>query len=202
MQPCFKSFVKNTRNEIRFLTCTLHMEGAEGCPYFLPWDVIDDLHEFARSVTYITLLDGTERRIPGDQLETQMLSICSIMEPFHLFLTINTDESSDVITVLRPNFLSKCNSLLSLDTSGLPMITSIGESFLCCCKNLKSVDTSGLVGVTTIGDYGFYDCPSLTSVDTSGLTGLTSIGDYFLTSCPSLTTLDTSHLQNLTCIGF
>lgn len=68
-------------------------------------------------------------------------------------------------------------------------VSNIGDAFLAVCDSLTSIDLSGLSNVTNIGEGFLYDCPDLTSIDLSPLSNVTSIGAEFLYFCVGLTTL-------------
>ena len=73
-----------------------------------------------------------------------------------------------------------CESLTSIDVSGLKKLTKIGDGFLYNSKCLTCVDLSSLTEVTSVGDYFINNCESLTSIDVSGLKKVSKIGGSFL----------------------
>ena len=98
-------------------------------------------------------------------------------------------------------FLSRCDSLVSVDTSALKSVTSIDEGFLIRCKKLESVDLCSFDKVTVISDEFLSHCKSLKDISNmSGLSNVKSIGKYFLSGCDSLVSVDTSALKSVTSI--
>eukprot|EP00759_Apiculatamorpha_spiralis_P018567 PhF_6_TR24930/c0_g2_i2/m.34318 len=88
MQQHFKSFTPQSRKAVSVLTYALHCE-AEGSLSFLPWDTIDDLHEYMKNVSYVAFLDGTESILPYE-IKDQIHFARDLNIPFHLFTTIDT----------------------------------------------------------------------------------------------------------------
>eukprot|EP00759_Apiculatamorpha_spiralis_P050778 PhF_6_TR4894/c0_g1_i2/m.6922 len=198
MQHRFKSVSPSQRVSIRVLTIVLHIDadGDEGVlsPSFLPWDIIDDLHEWIPGSSYVRYLAGNATEFPsGKSLEEQTRFVTRIREPFHWHL--NTPMKS------ISNLLVRCKLITSFDTSELTQLTSISKGFLSECTSLTAFDTSGLINVTSIGEGFLRGSKSLTSLNTSCFSNLTSIDGMFLAGCSGLTSLDTSHLTNLTLIG-
>eukprot|EP00759_Apiculatamorpha_spiralis_P051106 PhF_6_TR5115/c2_g2_i12/m.7244 len=171
MQQYFETFTPRIQNSVRILTHALHTE-SDGSPYFLPWDVIDDFHNFLKNGSYIVYVDdGTVVELPQENTFTDLAKLDKL---FHLVFVV-----TPAMPTINDNFLMRCTSMLSVDTSGLTNVTVIGKYFLFDSKSLTTFDTSGLTNVTTIDNGFLYDCMSLTSFDTSGLTNVTSIGNKF-----------------------
>eukprot|EP00759_Apiculatamorpha_spiralis_P055668 PhF_6_TR7876/c0_g1_i1/m.11540 len=167
MPAMFKHFPLDNRRAISVLIDVLNVQ-ADGCPYFLPWDIIEELFEYIKGVSFIRYLNGNEIDIPHDDLVGQVNFLRDVDKsmPFALCL-----KSSNVMTT-RFGFLCKCEALTSLDMSGLTCLRSIGDAAVAECASLTSVDTSSLTSLETIG-YGFLArCSSLTVVDASGLTAV------------------------------
>jgi len=93
-----------------------------------------------------------------------------------------------------------CNSLQSVDVSGMVAVTTATSMFQ-SCNSLQSVDVSGMVAVTTASSM-FNSCLSLQSVDVSGMVAVTNASSMF-SSCYSLTAImATNFARDATSVSF
>eukprot|EP00759_Apiculatamorpha_spiralis_P033023 PhF_6_TR34222/c0_g3_i2/m.50216 len=145
MQEHFPFLTPTNQATIAVVTQLLHVE-AEGSQRFLPWDILDDLHEFIQIVSYLTFDDGCEIEIPYDDLKEQATFIqeTTTRGPFHLAIKIATENDESI---------------------GRKIATEIGRMFLANTALLTSFDTSGLTSVTSIGSWFLYNCHSLTALN-------------------------------------
>ena len=105
------------------------------------------------------------------------------------------------VTQVDGGFFWNCSSLSTLDLSPLSKVTSIYYNFLAGCTSLINIDLSPLNNVTQVGAGFLTGCSNLTTLDLSPLSKVTSIDDSFLYSCTSLTNIDLSPLSNVTQVG-
>eukprot|EP00759_Apiculatamorpha_spiralis_P033019 PhF_6_TR34222/c0_g1_i8/m.50211 len=125
MQEHFPSFTPMTQAAIAVVTQLLHVE-AEGSQQFLPWDIVDELHEFIQIASYLTFPDGSEMTIPYDDLKEQASFVSKVTRgPFHLSIKIATENDGRIATTIGMHFLNRTPLLTSFDTSGLTSVTSI-----------------------------------------------------------------------------
>eukprot|EP00759_Apiculatamorpha_spiralis_P033105 PhF_6_TR3438/c0_g2_i1/m.5008 len=135
MQQYFKSYSSRTRNAVSVLSQVLNIE-AEGHMHFVPWDIIDELHEYLGCMSYVTFHDGIETDVPAEGLQEQLQYCCALTTQFHLFLFTPSD-----VVFLDDQFLKGCNNLTWLDTTGFTNVTTIRDYFLFGCPALTSIDT-------------------------------------------------------------
>eukprot|EP00759_Apiculatamorpha_spiralis_P033800 PhF_6_TR35006/c0_g1_i4/m.50916 len=147
MQHHFNSFSPKTRSAVSVMTYVLNLDG-EGYSCFLPYDIIEDMFDFIKNMSFYVVVAGKEEtEIPFDSLTQQIEHLGTVHTPYDLFLREHYE-----ITTIWECFLSGNVFIQSLDTSGLAGVTKIGHDFLRDCTALFSVDLCGFPSVTSIGD--------------------------------------------------
>ena len=98
-------------------------------------------------------------------------------------------------------WLCECNSLKSIDFTGLNKLKTVGNEWIYKCKNLESIDFTGLINLKTVGGGWMEKCLSLENVNFRGLNKLKTVGDWWMSYCKNLEKIDFTGLSSLKGVG-
>jgi len=135
--------------------------------------------------------------IAATHLTTLANAFCKATAPTVKCYALERVNLVGTFTVLTDatSMFQSCNSLQSVDVSGMVAVTTATSMFQ-SCNSLQSVDVSGMVAVTTATQM-FYNSPALQSVDVSGMVAVTTATSMFQ-SCNSLQSVDVSGMVAVT----
>ena len=140
--------------------------------------------------------------IAATHLTTLANAFCKATAPTVKCYALERVNLVGTFTVLTDatSMFQSCNSLQSVDVSGMVAVTTATSMFQ-SCNSLQSVDVSGMVAVTTATQM-FYNSPALQSVDVSGMVAVTNASSMF-SSCYSLTAImATNFARDATSVSF